>query len=250
MIILHRKVVKALSLFTNLSEAKLSSKNSSQFFPVLETFIKSLPSELTKVNPEDAIRSLIKFYFDREGYFTDQEQFQIHTWYLQYYIVNLIKTTDDPYLFNKACQFVTNEFNENYLVRKRAMNEVESETPVIETVNNDLVQILDTEDPYYFPDDMKVSRLNVILLCLKTCYHVYLRSGWTKQPIESLFLHVTQRRLLIPYEDIRDQLDNLNTEFTQKQRKRLSGNGGAVQTIRTYNSTAHPLRTKKIGVLR
>lgn len=245
-------MVKALSLFINLTEAKLSSKSSSHFFPVFETFINSLPFELTKLLPEDSIRSLVKLFFDHEGYFTDQQQFQIHTWYLQYYIVNLIKTTDDPYLFNRACQFITNEFNENYLVKKQQQqhDEINSLPSENESMKNENVEILNAEDPFYFSDDMKRLRLNVILLCLKTCYHVYLRSGWTKQPIESLFLHVTQRRLLIPYEDIREQLDNLNTDFTQKQRKRLSGNGGAVQTIRTYNSTAHPLRTKKVGILR
>jgi hypothetical protein len=181
------------------------------------------------------------------------QRFQITTWYLQTTIAHQLQTTDDPYLFNKCCQFVTSEFNENYFVKKQNVDEIESEdnsssVPLVTAVTMSDDSTL--EDPYLFSNEMKRSRLEALLFCLQLCYQVYLRSGWTKQPIESLYLHITQRRLLIPYEDLRERLDDLNTQFTHKQRKRLSGTGGMIQTIRTYNSTAHPLRTKKVGVLR
>lgn len=105
-------------------------------------------------------------------------------------------------------------------------------------------------DPFYFVDKVKRHRLEVILLCLKICYQVYVRSRWSKQPVESLYLTVSQWKLSIPFEDIREKLDEINTKLIQYQRKLISGGVSDIKTIRTYNSTAHPLKTKKVGVLR
>jgi hypothetical protein len=254
-----------------LIEAKLSADNSQEFFDVLSSFMKSLPLDLTKHSLENSINTLMKIIYQQEHFFHSQNQFEIRTWYLQTVIATLLRGTDDSYLFNKSCQFISNQFNENYFLKKKQFDDEEipqeeengdrhdplpslpsSHDPNTSLLPSDSTPITSTAtaDPYFFSDEIKRSRLNAILFCLKICYQVYLRSGWTKQPIESLYLHVTQRRLLIPYDDLREQLDDLNTQFTQKQRKKLSGNGGVTQTIRTYNSSAHPLRTKKVGILR
>jgi hypothetical protein len=275
-LLINRKVIKAMSLFTNLIEAKLSADNSQEFFLVLSSLMNSLPLDLNKHPTENSINSLMKVVYQHEALFHPQNQFEIRTWYLQTVIAPLLRGTDDSYLFNKSCKFVSNEFSENYFIKKKQLDG-DDETPPSDDPNNsssllpsDLSPLTDTSppndsinlsvvsvpppsaaaDPYFFSEEIKRSRLNAILLCLKICYQVYLRSGWTKQPIESLYLHITQRRLHIPFAELREQLDDLNTQLTQKQRKKLSGNGGVTQTIRTYNSSAHPLRTKKVGILR
>jgi hypothetical protein len=233
-----------------LIEAKLSADNALDFYTVLVTFFDSLPLDVSKSPSKEAIYSLMRTCYQHISHFNPVQRFQIITWHLQTNIAHQLHTTDDPYLFNRCCQFITHEFNENYLVKKY---DIENTDPIPTAEDASLVTTSSAstvDDPFFFSNETKRSRLEAILFCLQICYQVYLRSGWTKQPIESLYLHITQRRLLLPSDDLRERLDDLSTQFTQKQRKKLSGTGGMIQTIRTYNSTAHPLRTKKIGILR
>jgi hypothetical protein len=247
-----------------LIEAKLSADNALDFYTVLVTFFDSLPLDVSKSPSKEAIYSLMRTCYQHISHFNPVQRFQIITWHLQTNIAHQLHTTDDPYLFNRCCQFITHEFNENYLVKKYDIENTDpiptaedaslpSADPIPTAEDASLVTTSSAstvDDPFFFSNETKRSRLEAILFCLQICYQVYLRSGWTKQPIESLYLHITQRRLLLPSDDLRERLDDLSTQFTQKQRKKLSGTGGMIQTIRTYNSTAHPLRTKKIGILR
>lgn len=211
----------------------------------------SLPIELPKsYPPEDAIISLICQYYENKTFFTEKQNFQIKSWYIQTYIIKELKKSDDSFHFSKVCQFIQTEFQVN-LFEDTTSSNTETTQDVINSDSKNSNDSENTNNPIHFSDEIKKHRLEVILLCLKVCYQIYSRSRWAKQPVESLYLTVSQWRLQIPYNDYRERLDEINTKLIQLQRKLISGGGGSdVKTIRTYNSTAHPLKTKKIGILR
>jgi hypothetical protein len=70
--------------------------------------------------------------------------------------------------------------------------------------------------------------------------------GWAKQPINDVVTAFSERRLLIS-EDLREALDSYTSFWVLQQRKE-SWTGP--KTIRSYDSLAHPLTTKRIGLLR
>ena len=241
-----------ISLLIDLFKVKISIENSQQFFNILQLLFNSLPLELPKSSPsEESIHLLITQYYDNQSFFTSQQQFEIMSWYIQTVIVKELKRSDDSFQFQKICQFIQTEFQNNLFERKQNTLSTDETIEDVETKeSNDILSSSpNLSDPFDYSDNIKRHRLEVILLCLKICYQVYIRSRWAKQPVESLFFTVSQLRLTIPYEDIRLRLDDINTKLIQYQRKLISG-GNDIKTVRTYNSTAHPLTTKKIGVLR
>ena len=94
---------------------------------------------------------------------------------------------------------------------------------------------------------LRRERTAATLVCLAAALPLYTRSLWAKQPLDKLFATVAQRRLQLS-PDQREELDDLTTKVTLARRKTVSGK--PAQTVRAFNSTAHPLKTKKVGLLR
>ena len=90
------------------------------------------------------------------------------------------------------------------------------------------------------------ARKAVILVCMSDSFKLYKRQ-WAKQPVDLLFRAAAVKRLC--FQDVQlEALDELTQAITIEQRA-SSANVGP-RTIRTYDSTAHPLRQKNIGLLR
>ena len=96
-------------------------------------------------------------------------------------------------------------------------------------------------------ESMMKRRLKAIINCMKTAFKLYSTRPWSKQPVDSLFTSASDVRLHVPLVE-REAMDELITILRNTQRKNDSYTGPT--TIRTFNSTAHPLRSSKFDVLR
>jgi hypothetical protein len=85
-----------------------------------------------------------------------------------------------------------------------------------------------------------------LLACMADAYKLYKRQ-WARQPVDFLLKAGAIKRLCFRGTQL-DTMDNLTTAITLDQRASSSNTGP--RTIRTYDSTAHPLRQKNIGILR
>lgn len=234
-----KKFPKAVHLSIQLIGAKFTSDKSSD----LVQFLEKLFSNTSLVNTDQSdnkviissIKELMVCVWTKYSIITTViHQYSIFTWYLKYFIRYEL-STDDSFLFFKTCQSLQScieELPKNSLI----------------TQEGDLVadgREVPTREMYTF-------RLTVILECLTAAYKNYFRA-WAKSTLDALFQVAAHHRLAFP-PDLRQSLDELTTAITLAQRKStaLGGNfvGGSERTIRTYNSTTHPLLQKKNGILR
>jgi hypothetical protein len=231
---MFRKSLRALELLTNLSRSELKDNTySSEFFVVAKNYMDWKGLDLNELS---SAAELISIYITSENFFTAEQSFEIHTWNL---LVNtrLNLQTDDPFTFNKACQVTL----ANYPIKPINIGisaEVSFDPAAEDTV----------PPPITTPLPLLHSRIDAVLLCMKQAFSLFTRNAWSRQPIESLFTPIIRTRLQLQ-EDQRAQLDDLASGLTLAKRKLVSGVEGP-RTIRTYNSTAHPSITKKVGVLR
>mmetsp|Transcript_34986 Transcript_34986/g.65313 ORF Transcript_34986/g.65313 Transcript_34986/m.65313 type:complete len:330 (+) Transcript_34986:22-1011(+) len=244
-----KKQPKVLQLLFNLAEAELSSNgHAADFFQALQEFVSldsqrdasqnssSTPLAVTAPTSLSIASKLIDFFISRKDCFSSQEVFEIQNWYLVYSVRNSL-CCDDSFKFSKACQMVSELFD------------CSSMFPV--TVTVDYSQ--EGEDGTPTTDDsaptavLKRDRVTATLQCLRAAQPLYTRALWAKQPLDKLVAIVVQRRLQLD-PDQREQLDDLSTSFALAKRKAVSGK--PTQTVRAFNSTAHPLQTKKVGILR
>jgi hypothetical protein len=96
-------------------------------------------------------------------------------------------------------------------------------------------------------EEIYKERLQALIWCVETTCKLYQTQSWAKQPVEKLCGDISTMRLQFP-PLLRDSLDELTTIITQVQRKNISSRG--IQTIRTLNSIAHPLRSSKNDILK
>jgi len=232
-----KKQSKALQLLLTFSEAELRDNcHSSNFFSTTNKFIQdenivadqvhSLPEPLQKT-----LEALVDLYLSRGSLFSTEERFQIETWHLLYSLKGAL-CCDDSFRFSKACRTVEARFNNE---------EMFPPPPPPDS--------LDETHPQTFepPTTLRRSRIAATLACLRVALPLYTRAQWAKQPLDQLFAVAASRRLEVDG-DQREELDELTTKITLAKRKHDSGK--PVQTVRTYNSTAHPLKTKHVGILR
>ena len=113
------------------------------------------------------------------------------------------------------------------------------------TIDNMITSI--PKDKQELTDHLFNRRLKAIMQCMRTAFKLYSTRPWSKQPVDGLYSSAAHCRLHFPI-PLRDELDELITSLRNIQRKNASYTGP--MNIRTFNSTAHPLRSSKYDVLR
>lgn len=233
-----------LQLLFNLAESELDEINCNGFFDILNDLVVQQGQQQHQQQQEGQTATmadkLVSLYDARGDLFSSKQRFQLQTWFLLYSVKNSL-LCDDSFRFCRACQVVSELFQVMF--------------PAIVTADysEDAKKKDNEEDKDEGEEDkepsaaLKRDRTAATLVCLAAALPLYSRTLWAKQPLDKLFAAVAQHRLLLP-SDQREQLDELTTAITLTRRKAVSGK--PAQTVRAFNSTAHPLKTKKVGLLR
>lgn len=221
----------------------MTTLHSQNFYDILNDFFKadqaSSDSPLALATATQADK-LVCLYHSKSSIFAKEQKFQLQTWYLLYSVKNSL-CCDDSFRFSKACQVLAELFDC-----------VDMFPPVVTVDYTPMGDaLLDKKEEIGLIGEVGASprraRVAATLTCLAAALPLYPRSLWSRQPLDKLFSTVTHRRLQLP-PDQREQLDELSTTITLARRKAVSGR--PAQTVRELNSTAHPLKTKKVGLLR
>ena len=237
----------------------------------------SLAKEFTNKTTSIATCKLFDCLWERIDHFSSTQKYQIITYYLQGSVrYNL--STDDSFTFSKTCSILKELIEEWSSDNPILGNYVEGTIPATDSGSNSAP--LSEEYPMVVgvsqlpgnpnnnthtnlslipPEDGEVGpvavmhplhifrkRVTAVLECMDIAFKSYFRD-WAKQPVDAVFAAASSRRLCLPT-DLREDLDQLTTAITKTQRKLLSG--FTVRTVRTYDSTSHPLLTKRDGILR
>lgn len=202
--------------------------------------------------------SSIKLYgvFNKvRDFFSEQHQFEVVTWHLRGAILFQLQT-DDSFQFASVSKQLLDIIEslpgicdekviENILTDATALdNSVVSEDAKKASVIASEVDEARGSAPC---DRVLRERITAVLDCMEVSYRSYNRD-WAKERVDKVFAAAARRRLGFP-SDLRDRLDDLTTTITMEQRRILSG-GGNLKTLRTYDSMAHPLLQKRVGILR
>ena len=105
----------------------------------------------------------------------------------------------------------------------------------------------EVEIPIKQRESLIIHRVNAIINCMRTAFKLYSTRPWSKQPVDVMFTSSADVRLHLPL-GVRETMDTLITLLRNTQRKNASFTGP--MTIRTFNSTAHPLRSSKNDILK
>lgn len=90
-----------------------------------------------------------------------------------------------------------------------------------------------------------IERQKVLISVVEVALRAY-HNGWARQPINDVVTAFSERRLLVS-DELREALDSYTSFWVLEQRKE---SWAGPKTIRTYDSVAHPLTTKRVGLLR
>jgi hypothetical protein len=236
----NKKFLKAVKLLSQLIESSMDDSNGNEFFLHLANLMKNCPVDRDITSPAyaQAYIDLITLYRHRKDRIRDpSHRYELETFYILV-CLRASLATDDSYTFNKACSELKAIIIETFTDDKHATSSSssscisssdQSDKP---SVNQASAQVLNRE--------------NAIFVCLETAFRLY-HWSWAKQPCDTVYACAAERRLHFS-DDSRESLDTLTMAITAAQRKDSSWSGP--QTIRTYNSTAHPLLTKNVGILR
>ena len=246
----NKKFTKALRLMIQLIESSMDETNSDIFFTHLSDLMRNCPPDRDITMPpySQGYSDLISLHYSKKALLSDEKNcYKLETYYILVCLrANL--ATDDSYTFNKAC----NELKALIILMcssSSSSSDSSSSSAVIDSEIN-------TDDPASNDATVAsieaqakaavVKRESAVLVCLDTAFRIY-HWTWAKQPCDALYACAAERRLLVTDES-RDGLDTLNMAITAAQRKDTSWSGP--HTIRTHNSTAHPLLSKNVGLLR
>lgn len=223
--------------------SKIAPENASEFICVIASFFGWAGPDVTNV---DIFNSLVEMMQATQNFmtiFTFHDQFQVKTWLLLS-VVKRDLTSDDSFVFSKACTSVTNMFVEESVFPVSI--QPEDETPPPSTIQ-DVAFGRGPVKAEILPIELRRARINAVFVCMRVAFRLYKRAAWAKQPVDKLFIEVSRKRLKMD-EDQRNETDELTTMITTSHRKMTSS--GTQQNIRTYDSTAHPLTSKNVGILR
>lgn len=141
-------------------------------------------------------------------------------------------SSDDTLEFVKACKVLRNQIEELHIFQ-----------PSPDTGLPPVTEFSKAEERH------KTERLVAVLTCLTDAFKQHKR-GWAQQPLDEVFRAASERRFVFSDQYLLDQLDSLTSQWTAHRRKQAASGGGAARTVRTADSTTHPLRQKQIGILR
>ena len=241
----NKKFSKALRLMIQLVESSMDETNGDIFFVHLKSLMANCPADRDISSPpySQGYSDLVTLYYSKKSCLNEQKNFYLLETYYVLVCLSASLATDDSYSFNKACNelkaIITN------------MHSCGSSRSGIDVSQNHTSEETSTTGSKgikmeIISQSAKSNRENAILICLEIAFRIY-HWTWAKQPCDAVYACAAERRLLFS-EEGREGLDLLTTAITTAQRKDNSWSGP--QTIRTYNSTAHPLLSKNVGLLR
>jgi hypothetical protein len=235
----NKKFAKAVKLLNQLIESSMDDSNGNDFFLHLANLMKNCPVDRDITSPAyaQAYVDLITLYRDRKDRISEPaHRFQLETFYALV-CLRASLATDDSYTFNKACSELKAIIIQTFIDDKNASSSSSSSISSDDQSDKPSVSQASAQ---------VVNRENAIFVCLETAFRLY-HWSWAKQPCDTVYACAAERRLHFS-DDSRESLDTLTMAITAAQRKDTSWSGP--QTIRTYNSTAHPLLSKNVGILR
>jgi hypothetical protein len=214
-----KKFLKSCDLLVKLINHKLTQQNAEFFYNCIATLMTSCPERnVTNEIFSKGYKQIFNALNPKFDAFDEKTRYRLITFSL-YAWTRCDMLTDDSFQFAKSCRIVRDSFSElsNY------------------------VEDMDLNDD-------KVERLRVLIATLETAIESY-KWSWAKPPIESLIKLASERRTCFP-PSMRDEVDEITSAVTLAMRKNVSLNNVLSRSIRSYNSTAHPLRNKSIEILK
>jgi hypothetical protein len=209
-----KKFVKASGLFCKLIDSELNNSNAASFFSCLCRLMCECASrDVTDKLYRDSYVSLFDSVNKKLGCFDSDEQYILQTYAFYAQVRNLL-LTDDSFQYSKAVGLI-----------KSTLQTISSTSDMSESQMNRWEE-----------------RQRVLICCIETALANY-KWSWAKQPCDSLISVVSEKRMLFG-EGVREQLDDLVNSVVALQRKNASWIGP--KTFRAFDSTSHPLRSKKI----
>ena len=233
----NKKFSKAIRLLNQLVDSSMDETNGDVFFLHLSSLMKNCPldRDITSSEYSQAYIDIIGVYRSKKENITCQNYlYQLETFYTLV-CLRAALATDDSFTYNKAC--IELKAIITLIQRKNDIEMSSSSSGNVVTANSELNSIS--------AEDIS-NRENAIFVCLDTAFRIY-HWSWAKQPCDSIYACAAEGRLHFS-DSSRDALDALTMAITAAQRKDTSWSGP--HTIRTYNSTSHPLHTKNVGILR
>ena len=210
-----RKTEKVISMLLQLAKQKLDVENASQFIDTLQMLPISIIDPTAVYFPN--ICSLVCLIVDRlenTKAVTSDQQHMLKT--LEFATIRRQDLqTDDTIQFTKACK--------------------------------DVQEGVDSLSQSSITDKLLIERRKESILGVMTSALRQYKRQWAKQPVELLFRAAASTRVSFEGSQL-EALDELTNTMTREQRANTANIGP--RTIRTYDSTAHPLRQKNVGVLR
>lgn len=234
----NNKFVKAVKLLSQLIDSSMDTSNGNEFFLHLANLMKNCPVDRDITSPAyaQAYVDLITLYCSKKDRIREPAyRYQLESFYILV-CLRASLATDDSYTFNRACSELKAIIIQTFEGDKSASSSSYSSSDVQSAKSPSVSQV----------SAQVLNRENAIFVCLETAFRLY-HWSWAKQPCDALYACAAERRLLFS-DDSRESLDTLTMAITAAQRKDTSWSGP--QTIRTYNSTAHPLLSKNVGILR
>ena len=228
----NKKFHKAIRLMNQLVESSMDESNGDEFFSHLSNLMKNCPADrdITSSTYSQAYIDLITLYCAKKAFIANVAYlYQLQT-FNALVCIRASLSTDDSFTYNKACSDL------KALIIQTAVCDKSDSAQTQFEVDREIVSA----------SNMK-NRENAIFVCLDTAFRLY-HWSWAKQPCDTVYACASERRLNFS-DDSRESLDVLTMAITAAQRKDTTSWSGP-QTIRTYNSTAHPLLSKNIGILR
>ena len=228
----NKKFHKAVRLLNQLIESSMEESNGDEFFSHLSNLMKNCPEDrdMTNSTYSQAYVDLITLYCAKKAFITNLAYlYQLQT-FNALVCIRASLSTDDSFTYNKACIDL-----KALIIQTAVCDKSDSAQTQSEEVDREMISASNIEN-----------RENAIFVCLDTAFRLY-HWSWAKQPCDTVYACASERRLYFS-DDSRESLDVLTMAITAAQRKDTSWSGP--QTIRTYNSTAHPLLSKNVGILR
>ena len=226
--------------------AHMTPSNSIYFTDAMSDFFDWAGRDMKNSDVLHAAAALISVSETRLDAFTWTQTFQVHTWALLSSVQRDLGS-DDSFVFSKACYRVVDLAIEKEVFPPPVHPEDEPPPPQGLRDVSRTDGLVSVKEEGRISSELRRERIGAVLTCMRVAFKPYRRAAWAKQPVEKLFTEVSRKRLQID-EDQRNELDELTSMLTLMQRKITCG--GTQHNIRTYDSTAHPLTTKKVGILR
>jgi hypothetical protein len=231
---MYRKSAKAMSLLLRLFERRWTLEPSAardqlmEFWAREESLSPACFDAGAPCFPD--LCKIVDIMHESIATMESSSAFRVASWRLSTSIRRGL-ASDDTLEFAKACKIL-----------KTKIEEIHDFQPSAETGLLSITEFSKSAESH------KSERLAAIVVCLTDAFKQHKRD-WAKQPLDEVIKAASERRMLFSglYQE---KLDFVTSQWTAYRRKRTASGGGELRTVRTAESTAHPLRQIQRGILR